>query len=112
VSFGINVHKPLGWIGVTTYSEAGDMSNSRYAWLSKDYGVTWAMIYDSAAEFPEVNQTHSHMHTIAFDPFHNPAQPRIWLVWHKTNDDPTVTSDPRQIMTYSDNAGASWTVYS
>lgn len=107
--FTMTVDPVRGWVGVTTYITGTDMTNrSRYAWLSTDYGRTFRVIYDKMDHHKDVNPATSHMHTVAFDPYINDTRPRIWVVWHKTSDDPTMPTDPRNVMTYSDDAGATW----
>lgn len=123
----INTNPATGHVGVTTYISGADMSNSRYFWVSKDYGATFTVAYDTTTARPDVAAATSHCHHISFDPYWDGTlgyrpngdapNPRAWAVWHKTSDDPTMIATPVNIVMYSDNAasnpaGATWTVHS
>ena len=87
---------------IITVSEYGlrDMTGARRAWLSKDHGDTFELVFDrpdlqnKIGNGPEWNERY-HMHTTAFDPYWN----RIWVV----NGDAPQTS-----AYYSDDFGETW----
>ena len=87
---------------IITVSEYGlrDMTGARRAWLSKDHGDTFELVFDrpdlqnKIGNGPEWNERY-HMHTTAFDPYWN----RIWIV----NGDAPQTS-----AYYSDDFGETW----
>ncbi|WP_336104832.1 hypothetical protein [Mesobacillus zeae] len=109
--FSFDVDKASGWITATTYIN-GDMTNSRYVWLSKDNGKTFTEIFDMLDFEPTIDKSHSHMHICSIDPFHNATTPRIWISYHKTADDPTNNTEPVKRIKYSDDGGQSWVAFS
>lgn len=119
--FSITTEPGSGRVGVTTYISGADMSLSRYMWLSTNHGQAFTVVYDKTVAHPEVAAATSHMHHVSFDPYWDGAlgyrpngdatTPRVWAVWHKTSDDPTVESDPKNFVMYSDNNGGTWTEY-
>ncbi|WP_298833924.1 hypothetical protein [uncultured Planococcus sp.] len=109
--FSFDADPVSGWVSVTTYIN-GDMTNSRYVWLSKDNGNTFTQIFDMLDYEPTINKVHSHFHIATLDPYWNSATPRIWISYHKTNDDPTEKADPKKRIKYSDNSGVTWVDFS
>lgn len=109
--FSFDVDKVSGWVSVTTYIN-GDMTNSRYVWLSKDNGNSFNQIMDMLTFEPTIDKTHSHFHTASLDPYVNPSNPRIWVSYHKTNADPTNNAAPIKRIKYSDDGGQNWVNFS
>ncbi|CAM3641595.1 hypothetical protein [Mesobacillus zeae] len=109
--FSIDVDKASGWVSATTYIN-GDMTNSRYVWLSRNNGVTFTQIFDMLDFEPTIDKSHAHMHLAVLDPYWNAVTPRIWISYHKTADDPTNTADPLKRIKYSDDGGQTWVSFS
>jgi hypothetical protein len=109
--FSFDVDTVSGWVTATCYIN-GDMTNSRYVWLSQDNGNTFTQIFDMVDYDPGLDQTHAHMHICSLDPFHDSTTPRIWISYHKTADDPTNGTDPVKRIKYSDDAGQTWVAFS
>ena len=110
-NYSFDVDPASGWVTCTCYIN-GDMTNSRYVWLSKNNGTTFTQVFDMASAEPDVDQAHSHMHFTALDPFWNDTSPRIWISYHKTSDDPTAAAAPMKKIKYSDDGGISWVNFS
>ncbi|MET1176933.1 BppU family phage baseplate upper protein [Peribacillus simplex] len=109
--FSIDVDKASGWVSATTYIN-GDMTNSRYVWLSRNNGATFTQIFDMLDFEPTIDKSHAHMHLAVLDPYWNASTPRIWISYHKTADDPTNTADPIKRIKYSDDGGQTWVSFS
>jgi hypothetical protein len=110
--FTFDVDKVSGWVSATCYISDGDMSNSRYVWLSKDNGNTFNVIFDLEQKEPTINNYHAHFHIAILDPYHNQSTPRIWISYHKTNADPTELTAPIKRIKYSDDGGVTWVDFS
>lgn len=79
----------LGQTGVIEGEEA------RYAYLSLDYGKTWARIFDLLTDVPDVTQhVGMHIHGCLYDPYWD----RIWITY---GDDENGT-------VFSDDLGRTW----
>lgn len=79
---------------IVVASEYGDKTpptNPRYVYLSRDYGVTWATIFDLGTA------ANAHVHGCAWDPYWD----RIWVV--------TGDAENRSIR-FSDDLGQTWHV--
>lgn len=106
-AFSVATDPGSGWVTATSYIN-GDMSLSRWAWLSTDNGATFTEVFDMADAHPTADQTNSHMHLIVPDPYWNAATPRLWMSYHGTLAGGP-TGGLRRV-SYSDDAGATWNV--
>lgn len=106
--YSIDVDPVSGYVLATTYDNAPTRHLSRWAWLSKDNADTFAVVFDMEVASPQLNPDYAHMHLAVLDPIHNPARPRLWLSYHKTDADPTNSADPFKRTIYSDDDGVTW----
>lgn len=89
--FGQSMHD--NYIAVSTYGTKGG-SPPRQAFLSVDYGATWAEIYQETIENMS-NPADYHIHDIEYDPYSG----RIWLM---------IGDGDNRDLKYSDDLGVTW----
>ncbi len=71
--------------------------DSRYVWLSTDYGHTWSVIRDLDSD----SKNDRHIHFALFDRY---ASDRIYISHHEE-----IAAGSGKSIEYSDNSGSSWT---
>jgi hypothetical protein len=72
-------------------------TDSRYVWLSEDYGNTWAIIRDLDSD----GKNDRHIHFAIFDPYNSD---RIYISHHEE-----IAAGSGKSVEYSDNNGSTWT---